>query len=141
MQVQHREVTLVDLDVGARRARRRGVARRVGAVREGTTPSPAGQLVERHRREGTPVGIDARHDAPAATGGAPTFPRARYFIHEKEWHDALSGDELLYKSYPPPVVAALRALPADRITLLCDVQDEVAPGLRLSRSSGHTDAP
>lgn len=69
---------------------------------------------------------------------AEVFPRAQFFVHEFEWADALSGNELLYKSYPAPIVQALRGLPEGRVRLLTDEHPEIAPGLRAVRSGGHT---
>ena len=71
-------------------------------------------------------------------GALDLFARARFCAHELEWADALSGNELLYKSYPAPVVQALQAIPAARRLAVTDAQPEVAPGVRLARSSGHT---
>jgi glyoxylase-like metal-dependent hydrolase (beta-lactamase superfamily II) len=69
---------------------------------------------------------------------APAFPRAEHFIHTWEWADAISGNPLLYKSYPPAVTQALHRLPPDRRTLLDHDETEVRPGVHVLRSGGHT---
>ncbi len=67
-----------------------------------------------------------------------TFPRAIHYVHELEWADALSGDPLLYKSYPADTLAPLRALPEKQRVLVRDEQPDILPGLRMIRSGGHT---
>lgn len=73
--------------------------------------------------------------APASLGRALSFPRARHYLHALEWEDACSGNPLLYKSYPPVIPAALQQ--ADRVLVHGD-DEEILPGLRLIRTSGHT---
>ena len=73
--------------------------------------------------------------APASLGRTLSFPKARHVIHQLEWEDATSGNPLLYKSYPPDIVAALGT--AD-LELVRGDDVEVVPGLRLIRTSGHT---
>lgn len=73
--------------------------------------------------------------AAPSSGQALTFPRAEHVIHRLEWDDATSGNPLLFKSYPPAIPAGL----ANAKRRLIDGDDaEIAPGLRLVRSSGHT---
>ncbi len=67
-----------------------------------------------------------------------TFPRAEYMVHALEWADACSGNPLLYKSYPADTIAPLQALPAERLRLIQADVAEVAPGLVMRRSGGHT---
>ena len=67
-----------------------------------------------------------------------TFPNARCYIHEQEWADALSGDPLLYKSYPADTIEPLKRLPDTQRLLVSDGHTEVLPGIHLRRSSGHT---
>jgi glyoxylase-like metal-dependent hydrolase (beta-lactamase superfamily II) len=67
-----------------------------------------------------------------------SFPNARFFMHRFEWEDAASGNALLFKSYPPEIMKALESVGDDRRVLLTDRDREVAPGLRLVRSGGHT---
>ena len=76
--------------------------------------------------------------APPSAAGREVFPRATYHVHAQEWADALGGDPLLYKSYPPDIVATLRGLPAERLRQVTDDAPDIAPGLRLLRSGGHT---
>lgn len=73
--------------------------------------------------------------APPAWGRERSFPRARMYIHAQEWLDATSGNPLLYKSYPPETINALRDGIMDMIP-----QDtcEVLPGIWMHRTSGHT---
>lgn len=71
--------------------------------------------------------------APARAGWA--FPAAALWVHEFEWQDALSRNPLLYKSYP---VELMERLEAGRIQRVTDDHPEIAPGLQLIRSSGHT---
>lgn len=68
-------------------------------------------------------------------GGAYGFPRARHFIHAREWHDATSGDPLLYKSYPAETIESLRE--ADK-ELIENDEREILPGIWMHRTSGHT---
>lgn len=42
-------------------------------------------------------------------GSAYAFPRARFYIHALEWADAISGNPLLYKSYPRETIAPLES--------------------------------
>ena len=81
--------------------------------------------------------------AGGALSGLPdspgmTFPNARHIAHALEWEDALSGNELLYKSYPKDIVAGLEKLPEDQLILVEDANPGVLPGVQLIRSSGHT---
>lgn len=73
-------------------------------------------------------------------GGADAnvFRNAELIVHELEWADAFSCDPLLYKSYPPEAVDPLKAGFAGRTRFVSDTQNEIAPGFRLIRSSGHT---
>ncbi len=73
--------------------------------------------------------------APPAFARERTFPNATLFIHEKEWEDATSSNPLLYKSYPPETIDALRGA-----TLNLSAPDiaEILPGIWLHRTSGHT---
>ena len=66
------------------------------------------------------------------------FSRATFHVHTAEWEDARSGNELLYKSYPPPIQQALAEVPAHRLRLVTDAAPTVAPGISLVRSGGHT---
>jgi glyoxylase-like metal-dependent hydrolase (beta-lactamase superfamily II) len=70
-----------------------------------------------------------------APGGGPAFPNATLCVHELEWRDAMSRDPLLFKSYPEDLMAKLREVPFRHVS---DDAPEIAPGLQLVRSSGHT---
>lgn len=67
-----------------------------------------------------------------------TFPRAHVYIHEQEWADAISGDPLLYKSYPADTIEPLQRISATQRRLVRDNHPEIFPGIRLIRSGGHT---
>ncbi len=67
----------------------------------------------------------------------PVFPNARHIVHRVEWQDAVSGDPLLYKSYPENVIAPLRDL-GEGLTAIEANEEEVLPGVSLIRSGGHT---
>lgn len=67
-----------------------------------------------------------------------TFPQADYFVHAQEWHDACSGNPLLYKSYPADVLAPLQAVANQRLRLIESDRTTIAPGLTMHRSGGHT---
>ena len=73
-------------------------------------------------------------------GGADAnvFRNAELIVHEIEWADAHGCDPLLYKSYPPEAVDPLKTGFAGRTRFVTDEKTEIAPGLRLVRSSGHT---
>lgn len=73
-----------------------------------------------------------------ADGGPLTFPNAVHYVHALEWEDAMSGDPLLYRSYPEGVVAPLKAAPGSAIRQVHDAQAEILPGIRLERTGGHT---
>jgi glyoxylase-like metal-dependent hydrolase (beta-lactamase superfamily II) len=75
------------------------------------------------------------HAGGAVSGGRLTFPNATHFIHAKEWEDAISGNPLLYKSYPPEIA---RTLSPARRELVTDDRPDVLPGVRMLRSGGHT---
>lgn len=67
-----------------------------------------------------------------------TFPRAEYIVHALEWEDACSGNPLLYKSYPADTLAPLQAVADTRVRLIHADVAELAPGLIMRRSGGHT---
>lgn len=73
--------------------------------------------------------------APPSFARERAFPRARLFVHAREWQDALSRNPLLYKSYPPETIDALKAGP---LHLVESDDAEILPGLRMIRTSGHT---
>ena len=74
----------------------------------------------------------------AGGADAEIFRNAELVVHEAEWADARGGDPLLFKSYPPEVIAPLEKNFAGRTRLMSDEKNEIAPGLRLVRSGGHT---
>lgn len=73
--------------------------------------------------------------APASFGRALTFPNATHYIHELEWQDAVSGNPLLYKSYPTEIAQTLQGA---RRQLVTDRDPDILPQIRLLRSGGHT---
>lgn len=73
--------------------------------------------------------------APSSFSRELSFPRARLHVHALEWEDATSRNPLLYKSYPPETIDALRA---GAIECVAADEAEVLPGIWLHRTSGHT---
>jgi len=67
-----------------------------------------------------------------------TFPHAVHYMHEQEWADAVSGDPLLFKSYPADTLAPLIQLPDTQRVLVREDKPEILPGVRMIRSGGHT---
>ena len=65
------------------------------------------------------------------------FPRAKHFVSRREWDDANSGNPLFYKAYPQDVLTPLREHP-ELLTLVEEGGEAILPGVRLERSSGHT---
>jgi glyoxylase-like metal-dependent hydrolase (beta-lactamase superfamily II) len=82
------------------------------------------------------------HVGGASTGtpGALTlsFPHAVHYTHALEWTDAISGDPLLYKSYPVEAIDPFKALPSDQLQKITADRKEILPGITMIRSSGHT---
>ncbi len=66
-----------------------------------------------------------------------TFLNAMHYVHAVEWAAAGGGDPLLYKSYPQRPLTPLREHP-DRVHFVEADDEEVLPGIRMVRSSGHT---
>ncbi|HEY8240181.1 MAG TPA: MBL fold metallo-hydrolase [Kiritimatiellia bacterium] len=77
------------------------------------------------------------HAGGAVSGGRPVFPRATHYVHRREWEDAASGNPLLFKSYPAEIVDGFAKIPERRRVLVGD-DTTIAPGVRMSRSGGHT---
>ena len=75
------------------------------------------------------------HAGGATSGSRVTFPNAIHFIHALEWEDARSGNPLLFKSYPPDIP---KTLAQARLQFVTDENPELAPGVKLLRSGGHT---
>jgi len=75
------------------------------------------------------------HAGGAVSGSRITFPNATHYVHALEWEDARSGNPLLFKSYPPHIPATLAKA---RLRLVTDDEPEIALGLKLLRSGGHT---
>ncbi|MCO5062710.1 MAG: MBL fold metallo-hydrolase [Kiritimatiellae bacterium] len=73
--------------------------------------------------------------APPSFARERSFPKATLYVHEKEWEDATSRNPLLYKSYPPETIDALRG---GAINLIAPDESEILPGIWLHRTSGHT---
>ena len=73
--------------------------------------------------------------APSSLGRPLSFPNALHYIHAREWEDACSGNPLLYKSYPPTIPATLQNA---KRSLVHGDDEEILPGLRMIRTSGHT---
>lgn len=73
--------------------------------------------------------------APSSLARERSFPRATLHTHALEWEDATSRNPLLYKSYPPDTIDALRGAP---MALARADESEILPGIWLHRTSGHT---
>jgi glyoxylase-like metal-dependent hydrolase (beta-lactamase superfamily II) len=65
----------------------------------------------------------------------PRFPRARYVVNRREWHDATHTHERNHASYVPDTFMPL--LDAGVVDFVDD-DAEVRPGIRLERTGGHT---
>lgn len=65
----------------------------------------------------------------------PRFPKARYYAHAGEWHDATHPHERNRASYLPENFQPL--MDAGVLTLVDDGA-EIVPGVRYRRSGGHT---
>jgi len=79
------------------------------------------------------AGGATRRDPSGAV--VPTFPNARFAVGDLEWEDATSGALELQGTYPEENLAPLGE--SGRLWLLDD-GEEVAPGLRVERTGGHT---
>jgi glyoxylase-like metal-dependent hydrolase (beta-lactamase superfamily II) len=65
----------------------------------------------------------------------PTFPRARHVVQEREWQDALHPHERNRASYLPDNYLPLEAA---GLLALARGEEEVAPGIRVLPTPGHT---
>jgi glyoxylase-like metal-dependent hydrolase (beta-lactamase superfamily II) len=70
-----------------------------------------------------------------AGGVVPVFPRAGFVVQKSEWEDALSGAPELKGAYPSE---HLRPLAESGRLELVEGDVEVAPGIRLRVTGGHT---
>src|SRR5688572_11578 len=70
-----------------------------------------------------------------AGGHAPVFARARHVIQRREWHDATHPHERNRASY---LDENLRPIEAAGLLELVDGEAEVAPGIRVLPTPGHT---
>lgn len=70
------------------------------------------------------------------TGGLElTFPAAMHFFQRQEWEDVLAPNKRSANAYWPENFAGLAE---GKNLRLIDGEDEVAPGIRLERTGGHT---
>ena len=79
--------------------------------------------------------------AGSPSGGeerALTFPNAMHYVHALEWEDATSGTPLLPKAYPGEVIAPIAKHADSSLHLVTEPSREIAPGIRMIRSGGHT---
>jgi glyoxylase-like metal-dependent hydrolase (beta-lactamase superfamily II) len=65
----------------------------------------------------------------------PRFPNARYIVQLKEWEEAMHPDERTSATY---FTSNLRILEDEKLLELIDGQDEVAKGIKLIPTGGHT---
>lgn len=102
-------------------------------ARRGLTPEDIHAVVFTHLH-GDHAGWATRlaGDPPAC---APTFPRARYYVQRQEYHDATHTNERTRNTYFPENYTPL--MDAGALTLL-DGEAEIAPGVRVVPTPGHT---
>ena len=65
----------------------------------------------------------------------PRFPNARHIVQIKEWNDAMSPDERTSATYFPENLKLLRDF---NLLELVDGEDEVAKGIKVVPTGGHT---
>lgn len=65
----------------------------------------------------------------------PRFPNARYVVQLKEWEEAMHPDERTSATY---FTSNLRILEEEKLLELVDGTDEVAKGIKLFNTGGHT---
>lgn len=65
----------------------------------------------------------------------PTFPNATYYINQREWEDAVSGDANVSGGYVHEDFLPLSK--SGRLSLVCHL-DEIIPGIRVLQTGGHT---
>ena len=68
-------------------------------------------------------------------GKTPRFPNARHIVQIKEWNDAMSPDERTAATY---FTENLRLLEQSNLLELLDGEDEVADGIKVVNTGGHT---
>jgi glyoxylase-like metal-dependent hydrolase (beta-lactamase superfamily II) len=66
----------------------------------------------------------------------PTFPNAEYFVHQMEYEDAMRPNERTRATYIPINYAPL--VETGQMTLLKTDETEIAPGVTVIRTPGHT---
>jgi glyoxylase-like metal-dependent hydrolase (beta-lactamase superfamily II) len=73
----------------------------------------------------------------ATSGGRlePVFPRARHIVQAREWHDATHPHERNRGSYLPENIFPLEE---SGVLQLVDGETEIAPGVRVVPTPGHT---
>ncbi len=77
-------------------------------------------------------GVVSRNDSGEKT---PRFPNARHIVQIKEWNDAMSPDERTTATY---FTENLRLLEQPNLLELVDGEDEVADGISVVNTGGHT---
>jgi glyoxylase-like metal-dependent hydrolase (beta-lactamase superfamily II) len=65
----------------------------------------------------------------------PRFPNARHVVQIKEWEEAMHPDERTSVTY---FTSNLKILEQEKLLELIDGEDEVATGIRLTNTGGHT---
>jgi glyoxylase-like metal-dependent hydrolase (beta-lactamase superfamily II) len=65
----------------------------------------------------------------------PRFPNARHVVQIKEWEEAMHPDERTSATY---FTSNLRILEEEKLLELIDGEDEVATGIKLINTGGHT---
>ncbi|KPK99604.1 MAG: hypothetical protein AMJ91_07195 [candidate division Zixibacteria bacterium SM23_73_3] len=65
----------------------------------------------------------------------PRFPNARHVVQFKEWEEAMHPDERTSATY---FTSNLKILEEEKLLELIDGEDEVATGIKLTNTGGHT---
>lgn len=66
---------------------------------------------------------------------SPRFPNARYVVQLEEWNEAIHPDERTSATY---FTSNLKLIEQEELLELVDGEDEVATGVRLIKTGGHT---
>jgi glyoxylase-like metal-dependent hydrolase (beta-lactamase superfamily II) len=97
--------------------------------RHGLTPGDVDIVINSHLHFDH-CGWNTRRDGERTV---PTFPRARYYVQRGEWEHALGPNERDRASYIEELFRA-----AEPQTVLLEGNQEIAPGIRVQVTPGHT---
>ena len=96
------------------------------------TPEAIDVVILTHLHADHAGGVVSRNKSGKKT---PRFPNARHIVQIKEWNDAMSPDERTAATY---FTENLRLLEQSNLLELVDGEDEVADGIRVVNTGGHT---